>query len=74
MGPGPRPNHGYPSSPGTSPFPRLTCLHVPSPVLTVAMYWVPLSCFSAWALCTHFTEKESEAMRGEETVQGLSRG
>ena len=32
------------------------------------MRWDSLRCFPEWALSTHFTDKESEAQRGEETA------
>ena len=32
------------------------------------MRWDPLRCFPEWALSTHFTDKESEAQKGEETA------
>ena len=34
----------------------------------IAMRRDPLRCFPKWALSTHFTDKENEAQRGEETA------
>ena len=46
----------------------IPCLSGPINVLTPLPCWAPLRCFPEWALSTHFTDKESEAQRGEETA------